>query len=83
MKRVILLLLLGLFLACSTQTKLHKIRRRGVSAQLSLPAEQLVDESPSIEGAPQHDTLTVEAPDGKQLILMRAQRDELTGEMVA
>ena len=83
MKRVILLLLPALIVACSTQTKLQKIRRTGVSAQLSLPAEEAIDERPSVEGAPRRDTLTVEAPDGKQLILMRAVRDELTGEMVA
>jgi len=66
---------------CAPASRIRQLREGQVTAQLSLPEERDI---PAVDvGAPvQRDTLVVEDPEGRQLILMRAVRDE-NGEMVA
>ena len=83
MRRSCLILLCALLLepCCSPVSHLRQVRRSQLSAQLSL-----ADEAPLpdmvVADTPKRDTLLVEDPDGKTLILMKAVRDE-SGEMVA
>ena len=84
MKRLLpLLCLLALLPACSTQKKLLRVRQTAPTAQLSMP--------PRAEHAPftldttaqAGDTLIVKDAEGKDIFIMKAIRDEETGEMVA
>ena len=68
-------------LSCSTQSKLRSVRK-GPSASLALAREERLPEV-SREGLTAHrDTLRVQAPDGREMIIMKAVRNE-DGEMVA
>ena len=75
--------LLAVLLAggCGSQGKLERLRRQSLSAQMVIADEK---ELPEIEmGAePRRDTMVVEDPDGNQVLIMRAVKDE-NGEMVA
>lgn len=65
---------------CTAQRKIAYLRQSSESAQLSL-AE--VSEMPEVEVIKrQRDTLLVEAPDGHQVLIMKAIKDD-DGEMVA
>ena len=68
-------------LSCSTQSKLRSVRK-GPSASLALAREERLPEV-SRKGLTAHrDTLRVQAPDGREMIIMKAVRNE-DGEMVA
>ena len=83
-RSVLLAVLLALCaISCGTQRKAQRIRERRLSAELRLPRQaDYVPEMPSIS-APVRDTLRVTDLDGREMILMRAIRDDATGEMVA
>lgn len=84
MKRVLpLLCLLALLPACSTQKKLLQVRQTAPTAQLSMPPKP--ERSPfTIDTTSQAgDTLIVKNAEGKDIFIMKAIRDEETGEMVA
>ena len=84
MKYTLSILLLGLFLtACSSSYKVHKIRAKGTKATLRLPGEKALPEPLLPEGSPSSDTLTVKDEAGNEYLIMRAVRDEESGEMVA
>jgi len=77
------LLLLCLLLAgCATQKKINQIKTKSVSANLRLAKESELPEL-SQQGERKKDTLKVEDLDGKEVLIMRAIKDEETGEMVA
>ncbi|MBR5077004.1 MAG: hypothetical protein IKX28_08375 [Bacteroidales bacterium] len=76
-------LLLALAVSCGTQHKAQRLRERQLGAELRLPRQSdYVPEVPDI-AAPIRDTLRVTDLDGREMILMRAIRDDATGEMVA
>ncbi len=88
MKRLLLLLFAGgLLLAalegCSTQQKLQHVRQAGLKASLAVSPRP--DRSPyAIDTTSQgSDTLIVKNAEGKDIFIMKAIRDEETGEMVA
>ena len=66
---------------CGSQGKLERLRRQSLGAQMVIADEK---ELPEIEIAaePRRDTMVVEDPDGNQVLIMRAVKDE-NGEMVA
>lgn len=68
-------------LACAPTSHLRQIREGQVTAQLSLSEER---ELPTLDvGAPvQRDTLVVVDPEGREVIIMKAVKDE-NGDMVA
>ena len=76
-----LLLTLACLAGCGPQGKLERLRRQSLGAQMVIADEK---ELPEIEmGAePRRDTMVVEDPDGNQVLIMRAVKDE-NGEMVA
>jgi len=67
--------------ACGPSSHIRQLKQEQVSAQLSLSEER---ELPTLDvGAPVHrDTLVVEDPQGREVIIMKAVKDE-NGEMVA
>ena len=74
-------LLLLCLAGCGPQGKLERLRRESLGAQVVLADDR---ELPEIEmgGEPRRDTMVVEDPDGNQVLIMRAVKDE-NGEMVA
>ena len=81
-RRLFGIALLLLYLSgCGPQGKLERLRRQSLGAQVVLSDER---ELPEIEmgGEPRRDTMVVEDPDGNQVLIMRAVKDE-NGEMVA
>ena len=76
-----LLAFLLLATACGPSSHIRQLKQEQVSAQLSLSEER---ELPTLDvGAPVHrDTLVVEDPQGREVIIMKAVKDE-NGEMVA
>lgn len=77
------LALLGAAAGCGTQHKARMIRGSRVAASLQLPPQNDFVPEPGDRKAPQRDTLKVTGPDGHEYILMKAVRDDETGEMVA
>ena len=75
-------LLLLLALSCGTTRKMHRIRQQSLSASLNLSQGEQEEERRSIRMG-KRDTLTVKDEEGNELIIMKAVRDEQTGEMVA
>lgn len=77
----LLLTFLLLATACGPSSHIRQLKQEQVSAQLSLSEER---ELPTLDvGAPVHrDTLVVEDPQGREVIIMKAVKDE-NGEMVA
>ena len=77
----VILLTLACLAGCGPQGKLERLRRQALAAQMVIADEK---ELPEIEmGAePRRDTMVVEDPDGNQVLIMRAVKDE-NGEMVA
>ena len=68
-------------LSCSTQSKLRSVKK-GPQATLALARQERLPEV-SRDSLPAHrDTLKVQAPDGREVIIMKAVRNE-DGEMVA
>ena len=78
-----LLLAAALLPACGTRRKANEVYRRQLSASLQLPRQ--VDYLPEYIDvkAPRRDTIRVTDLDGREMILMKAVRDEQSGEMVA
>ena len=75
-------LLAALLLAgCGPQGKLERLRRQSLSAQMVIADEKELPEI-AMGGEPRRDTMVVEDPDGNQVLIMRAVKDE-NGEMVA
>ena len=72
----------GVFvLSCGNSKKLSEIERKALSAQLVLAKESDV---PELEyRATKRDTLVVQDESGKDILIMKAVRDDETGEMVA
>ena len=76
------LLLVALLLAgCGPQGKLERLRRQSLSARMVIADEKELPEI-AMGGEPRRDTMVVEDPDGNQVLIMRAVKDE-NGEMVA
>ena len=75
--------LLAVLLAagCGSQGKLERLRRQSLAAQLVIADEKELPEI-AMGGEPRRDTMVVEDPDGNQVLIMRAVKDE-NGEMVA
>lgn len=75
--------LLALFLlgGCGSQGKLERLRRQSLAAQMVIADEKELPEI-AMGGEPRRDTMVVEDPDGNQVLIMRAVKDE-NGEMVA
>ena len=68
-------------LSCSTQSKLRSVRK-GPSAALALAREAKLPDISRDSLATHRDTLRVQAPDGREMVIMKAVRNE-DGEMVA
>ena len=67
--------------ACSTQSKLRSVRK-GPAPALALAREERLPELTRNTLDTHRDTLKVQAPDGREMIIMKAVRNE-DGEMVA
>ena len=81
MKRPVLFLALALAVAsCGTQKRIRALRSEPVGTLLTLPQEETPQEL-SLD-TPRRDTLVVHDDAGRELLIMRATRDE-DGEMVA
>ena len=80
-RKLMLLALAASVLSCSTQSKLRSVRK-GPSAALALAREERLPEVSRDSLAAHRDTLKVQAPDGRERIIMKAVRNE-DGEMVA
>lgn len=70
-------------ISCGPARKLAGLSDEGVSAQLSLPADKPLPQFDTLRGAPTADTLRVVGLDGREVLIMRAIRDDETGDMVA
>lgn len=75
------LLLSALLLSCGLERKVGAVKRGDANASLKALDHDLQTVMPSLR-IPPRDTLKVTGPDGRQLVIMRAVRDE-NGEMVA
>ena len=74
-------LLLVAMLSCGPSKKMALLQKESIQASLSLPKES---EIPELEyRQARRDTLLVKDESGKDLIIMKAVRDDVTGEMVA
>ena len=78
-----LLLLAALLCACGTRRKANEVFRRQMSASLQLPRQaDFLPEYTDVK-VPRRDTIRVTDLEGREMILMKAVRDEQSGEMVA
>ena len=81
-KRFISAVLLTLCLiSCGPQGKLQRLRRQSLGAQVMLSDDRELPEI-AMGAEPPRDTMVVEDPDGNEVLIMRAVKDE-NGEMVA
>jgi len=78
-----LALALSSAVSCGQTRKLADIVYAGMSAQLSLPSDETVSPSDSFSVKTVGDTLRVVGLDGREVLIMRAVRDDETGDMVA
>ena len=75
------LVIVGGIVSCGTSRKADDIRERGLAPQLVLPGE---DPLPELDyRRTKKDTLTVHDESGREILIMKAVRDDETGEMVA
>lgn len=81
-KHIALLLLALAVAGCGPSRKLDRLRNDGVSASLSLDREEKIEERRIIR-ATHRDTLKITGDDGREILIMKAVRDDETGEMVA
>ena len=83
---IILLFAVGLLLAahaCGPSSKVQRLTEESLSATLRLAREETFrPDSSALTGHARRDTLRVEDPEGRQVFIMRAVRDD-NGEMVA
>ena len=70
-----------LLVGCGPQGKLERLRRQSLAAQMVIADEKELPEIAMGE-EPRRDTMVVEDPDGNEVLIMRAVKDE-NGEMVA
>ena len=75
------LLAVLLVAGCGSQGKLQRLRRASLAAQMVIADEKELPEI-AMGGETRRDTMVVEDPDGHQVLIMRAVKDE-NGEMVA
>ena len=71
----------GVVVSCGTSRKADDIRQRGLAPQLVLPGEDPLPEMDFRKA--RRDTLTVRDESGREILIMKAVRDDETGEMVA
>ena len=74
-------LLTVLLASCGPQRKLERLHRQSLAAQMVIADEKELPEI-AMGGEPRRDTMVVEDPDGNEVLIMRAVKDE-NGEMVA
>ncbi len=68
---------------CAAQrTKIEELEAKKVAATIALSRNEIEEERRIIE-APKRDTLTVVDPEGNEVIIMKAVKDDESGEMVA
>ena len=80
---VIILAVTTAFLpACGPARKIESIRRQDLAATLALSRNEIQEERKVI-AVSRRDTLTVQDEDGKTILVMKAQKDQVSGEMVA
>ncbi len=84
-RRAVLLCLSVLFLCACANSKLGRLREDRWSASIRLPSEEeeLLPKLDSIYSNPPRDTLKVTDLNGREVIIMKAIKDEESGEMVA
>ena len=75
------LLAVLLLAGCGPQGKLARLHSQSLAAQMVIPDEKELPEI-AMGGEPRRDTMVVEDPDGREVLIMRAVKDE-NGEMVA
>ena len=71
----------GVVVSCGTSRKAADIRQRGLAPQLVLPGEDPLPEMDFRRA--KRDTFTVHDDSGREILIMKAVRDDETGEMVA
>lgn len=70
--------------SCGTQKKIAYLNNQSVSAQLSLTEEEEESDIPELQyGLRKRDTLMVQDLEGNDVLIMKAIKDDETGEMVA
>ena len=69
-------------LSCGPMKKIEAVRQQELSATLALSRNEIQEERKVI-AATRRDTLTVHDSDGRKILIMKAVRDDETGEMVA
>lgn len=84
MKKPFIIIVLFLILAgsCGETKKIQSLHSQQLSASLALSRNEVAEERKVIASAPR-DTITVTGENGETLLLMKAVRDEESGEMVA
>ncbi|MBO4585074.1 MAG: hypothetical protein J5675_00525 [Bacteroidales bacterium] len=75
------LLCASVLAGCGTQSKIDRVRSGGIAATLALSRGEIEDERRVI--ASKRDTLSVTDDDGRTILIMKAIRDDESGEMVA
>lgn len=80
--RILLVMtLVGLFTGCGTQKKLNQIQRNDIKAQMNLGND--MNALPEIQKREvARDTLKVRDEDGRELLIMKAVKEDESGEMV-
>lgn len=79
-------LFLGLSSGCATQRKLQEVQTQKMEARLQLPPEKAGESSFrtfDTSKIVRRDTLKVTDMDGKEVLIMKAVKDDETGEMIA
>lgn len=76
-----LALCISVLAGCGTQSKIDKVRTGEIAATLALSRGEIEEERRVIES--KRDTLSVKDDDGNTILIMKAVRDEESGEMVA
>lgn len=75
------LLCASVLVGCGTQSKIDRVRSGKIAATLALSRGEIEEERRVI--ASKRDTLSVKDDDGNTILIMKAIRDEESGEMVA
>ena len=77
----LLLLCASVLAGCGTQSKIDRVRSGQIAATLAISKGEIEEERRII--ASRRDTLSVKDEDGNTILIMKAIRDEESGEMVA